>query len=162
MLPEKKKRLQEYAIMAGVGLFVLILLVVLVLYERARSRDALRLSTVSQLQASLQHYYQDHSAYPPSSTVPLALGSGIANCLGENGFNSYGSAPCVKKPYMPFIGRAPQDNSDDGYRYAPMDQTGNTCANEVACTDYSIDFYLETGVSGYSRGHHLMRPNGIQ
>lgn len=162
MLAEKKKRLQEYVIAGGGVLFISLLLVFLVQYEQARSRDGQRLGMISGLQSALQLYNLDRSTYPGTPTTPLALGSGISNCLGTKGFNSYGTTPCTTEPYLSYIERAPQINAQDDYLYTPLDASGSACSNQSGCPDYSIQFFLETGASGLKKGLHLLRPNGIQ
>ena len=54
---------------------------------RSRTRDAVRLGDVFQVQTALEYHFLDHNTYPDSSE-PLPIGSPTAACLSSQGWGS--------------------------------------------------------------------------
>lgn len=67
-----------------------IMAVVAVSSARARTRDAVRLSDVRQVQTGLELYFNDVNSYPDWPDF-FAIGRAVTICLGESGF----AASCV-------------------------------------------------------------------
>jgi len=81
-----------------------IMAVVAVSTARSRTRDAIRLSDVRQMQAGLELYFNDFNMYP--ATEGLALGTASTFCLSEKGFAS-SCVPSVETVYLEAVPATP-------------------------------------------------------
>ncbi len=70
------------AIVALIGTFA----AVAVSAARSKSRDAVRLSHVRQVQTALEDYFVANNAYPDGEVIPLGYGN--AGCLDTSGFQA--------------------------------------------------------------------------
>ena len=76
----------EALIAFGAIALIGVLCAVAVNTARAKQRDAVRLSSVRQVQSALENYFNESSAYPVSETL-LPLGDARASaCLSTDGF----------------------------------------------------------------------------
>ena len=62
---------------------------------RGQARDAVRLSSVRQIQSGMENYFNQKNMYPPG-TEGLALGIQETGCLGEEGF----AAACTGATFL--------------------------------------------------------------
>ncbi|PIX62542.1 hypothetical protein COV03_04390 [Candidatus Uhrbacteria bacterium CG10_big_fil_rev_8_21_14_0_10_41_26] len=92
-------KIEILVVTAIVGLLG-IMAVVSVMTARSRTRDAVRLSDVRQIQSGLELYFIDTNSYPIMGDV-TALGTAVASCLGVDGFG----APCATgdKTYLDVV-----------------------------------------------------------
>jgi type II secretory pathway pseudopilin PulG len=87
MNDQKRLVLIEILIVAAIIGLVSTLSAVAVSSARSNARDAVRLSSVRQIQASLENFFVVRNSYPVTDGV-ITLGSGSAACLTTDGFRS--------------------------------------------------------------------------
>ncbi|MBT3230443.1 hypothetical protein HN358_01495 [Candidatus Uhrbacteria bacterium] len=123
---------------------------------RSRTRDAVRMSDVRQVQAGLEVYFIGNNAYPESLDY-MALGTATTKCLTQNGFTSN----CTSGAYLEAVPSAPSAGLaglssclgvSDAYCY--LAQNG----------DYRIQFELEHNNSlvGLQKGANCATQDGLK
>lgn len=107
-----------------------------VMTARSRTRDAVRMSDIRQLQAGLEMYFIDHNTYPESLEF-IALGSATTRCLGVNGFGTN----CTNDgAYLEAIGTIPEAGLDE---LSACSGQPNAYCYLAQDGDYRIQFELE-------------------
>ena len=104
---------------------------------RAKGRDAVRLSELTQLQTAVETYYVDHGYYPQSCAGAWAWGgasSAFSSCV-----TNYITAITPS-----YIGSLPLDPGTNGYGYLYMSNTGGT--------DYKILSYYSAETKSEPQG----------
>lgn len=130
----------------------------LLFYEQAKSRDAVRASTIHQLQGSLELYARSRASYPPTTAGAITVGVEGRDCLGMGGFVGSSSQACTGKPY--FIFRTP---GGDSIEYMGIAADGSSpCTSSVGCPQYRVTFRQETGSVYGKKGFRVLTPAGIQ
>lgn len=133
--------------------------VVAVSSARQRTRDAVRLSDVRQVQVGLELYFNDSNSFPVA-VDEISLGEVSTICLGESGF----SASCVSEqetvyleivpspPTAGLTGKSSCENSNNGYCY-----TGGEGG-------YRVQFELENNNSllGLEKGLNCATETGLE
>lgn len=132
----------ELVVVIALVLLLSTLAVIALGSAREKARDAKRLSDVKQVQAVLELYFANASAYPESAE-PIPLGRGNARCLDATGFH----ATCTD-PYMQPIPADPKETAN--YLYQSGDEAG-----------YTITATLEGDMGGLSAGTVVASPSGI-
>lgn len=79
--------------------------VVAVSTARSRTRDAIRLSDIRQVQAGLELYFNDFNMYPEELGIPL--GTASTRCLSEAGFAA-SCTPSVETVYLDAVASTPR------------------------------------------------------
>lgn len=79
---------------------------------RAKSRDAMRISQLKEMQKALEMYYLDNGSYPSSSSAWHGTSSG---CFGGNGKTTLN--PLVTGNYISLIPEDPQPSGNLCYLY---------------------------------------------
>lgn len=93
----------EILIVAAIVGLLGISAIVAVTTARSRTRDAVRLGDVYQLQSALEYHFLDHNAYPIVGES-LAVGSPSATCMSSQGWSSAcGGDEEIYLPVAPFI-----------------------------------------------------------
>ncbi len=105
--------------------------------------DAKIVADIKQIQTALELYFNDHGAYPLTSTT-IALGSGNYSCLGDDGFTL---ASCLPPYYMRNLPSSP--NSSNPYYYHGLKN------------QYYMDFTLSAAVGNLPAGPNCATENGI-
>ena len=139
---------------------------------RQRSRDAIRLSDVKQIQTALELHFADQGAYPAQDPAVsyLALGLDTATndaiCFGSSAFDDDCSGHTSS-----YMATVPRDPSMSG---APATPTYCTASLAAPCeyayanqatgvlTAYRIYFSLEGAAGGLAAGAHVATLDGIQ
>ena len=126
---------------------------------RSRTRDAVRLSDVRQVQAGLELYFNDFNTYPvPTDVTPL--GQASTRCLSENGFSA-SCTPSLETVYMDVVSPTPTKGLKklsscggvtNAYCYLADDQS------------YVVQFELENNLDalGLTKGLNCARETGIE
>lgn len=113
----------QWLIFAGILGIVFAASIWLVGISRAKTRDAVRLADIKQIQAGLELFYQQHNNYPLSGEEGAPLGFASSKCLDEQGFG----ASCSAGAYLSYIPQAPSpadkqcSAADNMYRYFSED-----------------------------------------
>lgn len=124
---------------------------------RQKSRDAKRITDISQTQTALELYFIDQQGYPVVATA-LVLGAGAGQALSSAGFTT--TAGIGATVYM---GQVPANITPAGsdYIYTSTNADGTDCIG-APCASYNIGFELE-GITGrLLGGSHTANPAGIQ
>lgn len=146
----------EILIIASIVGILGITAVVAVTTARSRTRDAVRMSDVRQIQTGLEVYFIDHNTYP-QALEPIALGTPTTGCLSEQGFSS----SCSGGLYLEFVPGAPTSGlnelsscSDRSNAYCYVAENGN----------YRISFELEhdNPLIGLEKGLNCATENGLE
>ncbi|KKR89540.1 MAG: hypothetical protein UU36_C0024G0001, partial [Candidatus Uhrbacteria bacterium GW2011_GWE2_41_1153] len=123
---------------------------------RSRTRDAVRMSDVRQIQAGLELFFIDHNAYP-ESVEATALGTPTTGCLSEQGFSSN----CADGLYLEAVPSTPTSGlnqlsscSDRSNAYCYFAENGN----------YRISFELEhdNPLIGLVKGLNCATESGLE
>ena len=145
----------EILIIAGIIGILGVTAVVAVSTARSRTRDAVRMSDVRQLQAGLELYFIDHNEYPESLEYK-ALGTVGTMCLSEQGFSSV----CNGNVYLESVGATPSSGleglsscSDISNAYCYLAENG----------DYRVQFELEHNnpIIGLQEGLNCATQTGL-
>ncbi len=129
-------------VIAVIGL--LSLLTVLALgQKREQMRDIERLSNLRDIQAHLELYFVNHSAYPVVTAPGKELGGSDTSCLNNTGFAPTGCAD-------PIMTNLPKDPGEFQYIYSSADGS-----------NYTILAELEGEIEGF-RGKLQVTPSFIQ
>lgn len=123
---------------------------------RQRSRDAKRITDISQLQTALELYFADEQGYPVTATPPLVLGGASAKTLSSAGFAAAVSGTA-------YMGQVPVNLTPGGadYEYRSTNNNGSDCTSGK-CPSYVIIFNLEDITGRLLGGQHTANPAGIQ
>jgi len=131
--------------------------IVAVTTARSRTRDAVRLSDVFQVQTSLEYHFLDHNAYPTVGEA-IAIGSPTAACMSNQGWST--SCTSDEEIYLSAAPFVPSSGLDDlsgceGYANAYCyvgDEEG-----------YRIEFELEhaNALLELQKGLNCATENGI-
>lgn len=132
--------------------------VVAVSTARSRTRDAVRLSDVRQMQAGLELYFNDFNMYPEALGVPV--GTASTRCLGESGF----AASCslsVETVYLDAIGATPAKGLK---RLSACGEENNAYCYLGVNGEYRIQFELENDnpLLGLLKGVNCATEVGIE
>ena len=140
-------------VIAIIGLLASVVLLALN-SARAKSRDAKRIADMRQVASAMELYFNDHSAYPTSSSnnAPAAFGS-EANLKTLLTPQYIGQLPTEPTPQDGSCGVS--GNSSNQYYWL-----GQTNLNSGAA--YTITFCLGGVTGGYGAGAHTLTPAGIQ
>ncbi len=127
-----------------------------VMTARSRTRDAVRMSDVRQLQAGLEMFFIDYNTYPESLDY-MALGAATTQCLTSQGFTSSCSEGGYLEavPTMPSAGlKGLSSCSDLSNMYCYAAENG----------DYRIHFELEydNPLIGLEKGINCVTPGGLE
>lgn len=126
-----------------------------VMTARSRTRDAVRMSDVRQMQVGLEMYFIDHNVYPEALEY-VALGTATTQCLGVDGFRSN----CSDGAYLEAVAAIPSAglkglSSCDGRSgaYCYLAENG----------DYRIQFELEhdNPLVGLQKGINCATESGL-
>lgn len=135
---------------------------------RQKSRDAKRLADIRQVQTAISLFSTDRqdSGYPengPAGNVVLALGTGNAAKLCDQGFVAAGTA-CTNQLYMGQVPADPDSPTQDYDYESFIDLVPNNCnaGSGNICISYTIDFTLEGAAGGLALGAHVADPSGIR
>lgn len=150
-------RIEILVIALVVGLLG-IMAIVAVSSARSRTRDAIRLSDIRQIQAGLELYFNDHSEYPQANGIPL--GTASTYCLGGSGFAASCSGS-IETVYLEAIAATPDKGldqlsscgaEDDAYCYLGVDG------------EYRLQFELERAnqLLGLSKGINCATEYGLE
>src|SRR3989344_922774 len=123
--------------------------------SRARTRDAVRVSNVRQIQAALENYITATNAYPPGEAVPL--GATETACLGESGFAS----SCNGKTYLKIV-PATESKGLDGLSSCGAAANAFCYLAIQDASGYRIQFELERdwADAGLRKGINCASPEG--
>ena len=105
---------------------------------RSKTRDAIRLSDVRQLQAGLELYFNDYNVYPETSEV-RALGQASTQCLSENGFSPT-CTPSIELVYLEAIATTPKQGLK---KLSSCSDQSNAYCFAAINGEYRIQFELE-------------------
>jgi Tfp pilus assembly protein PilE len=148
----------EVLIIAGVIGLLGLLAVVAVTSARAKTRDAIRVSDVRQIQAGAELYFNDVSQYP-QTVEPIAIGEAVTSCLTDQGFVATCS-PTTEVVYLDVVPAAPKQglkgaSSCGGVRNAYCFSGSNG--------EYRIQFELERANSllGLEKGVNCATESGL-
>lgn len=155
-MEEQQRKIVELLVVLFVIGVIGALCAVAVNAARARSRDAVRISNVRQVQSALENAFNAGNAYPAGEGI--ALGSGAAACLGEDGF----AAACQGRTFLRVV-PATDGKGLDGLSF---------CAGvaDAACylslreeSTYRIQFELERDwrEAGLAKGLNCASPEGV-
>lgn len=117
----------------------------------AQSRDAFRISAITQLKTALELYYAVNDQYPHQ--YQLVLGQKAAQCLPGNsaGFIAAKDKQCVD-PIMSLVPRDP-DAPNREFRYSGFTAAKTPCrAIGQVCTAYLFTFQLEKDSGPFKNG----------
>ena len=115
--------LVQWLVFAGVLALVILIAVWAASVSRAKSRDAIRMADIKQIQSGLELFYNNNKAYSTAPAEGLLLGTTSTNCLDETGFKS----GCSGTVYLGYIPAAPEpadkkcSAADNLYRYYSPD-----------------------------------------
>jgi len=112
--------------------------VILINQEKAKTRDAKRLSDITRLQAAFEFLFNDTNSYDGAA---------------QNGCAKFGDpvSRCNLQKYLPGIANF-RDPSGGNYVVTVVPKQDN----------YEIMFHLEKSHSDYEAGKHTLSPAGIQ
>ncbi|MCG2687484.1 hypothetical protein L6260_01625 [Candidatus Parcubacteria bacterium] len=125
----------EVLIIAAIIGILGITAVIAVSTARSRTRDAVRMSDVRQMQAGLELYFINHNEYPQSAEY-IPLGMAGTSCLAEQGF----LAVCNDNTYLESIGATPATGLDG---LSSCGDISNAYCYVAEDGDYRIGFELE-------------------
>lgn len=106
-----------------------------VMTARSRTRDAVRMSDIRQVQAGLEVYFGNNNTYPESSDY-IALGSVTTSCLTDNGFTS----SCSDGKYLEAVPATPSSGLKG---YSSCSGASDAYCYIAQNGDYRISFELE-------------------
>lgn len=124
---------------------------------RQKSRDAKRITDISQTQTALELYFADKDTYPVVA-APAVLGASSAAMLSGGGFTAAGSGSGAT-----YMGQVPANITPGGadYSYYSTNADGSACTSS-ACVNYIINFTLEGPTGRLLPGNHTANSAGIQ
>lgn len=126
---------------------------------RSKTRDAIRLSDVRQLQAGLELFFVDYNIYPEALEV-RALGTASTQCLSENGFSPTCSQS-IESVYLEAIAGTPKNGLKE--LSSCGDQVNAYCYIAVN-GEYRIQFELENSnpLLELQKGINCATENGLE
>jgi len=128
---------------------------------RQKSRDAKRISDMTQMNNALELYFANNKGYPSApSGIPTALVTGgIANSLPSAPQPADGVCPTVVYPQPPL----PSTVYGTDYYYLP---SGTSYLGPDGITqvypDYGYYFCLGNQTGNFAPGMHVLTPKGLQ
>lgn len=124
---------------------------------RLKSRDAKRITDISQTQTALELYFADNQGYPVVA-ASVILGGASAQTLSGAGLTAAGGASGTT-----YMGQVPANITPGGadYSYRSTNNDGSACTSG-ACPSYVINFTLEDITGRLAAGTHTANPAGIQ
>jgi general secretion pathway protein G len=145
----------EILIIAAIIGILGITAVVAISTARSRTRDAVRMSDIRQLQAGLELFFIDHNAYPEALEY-TALGYTGTMCLSSSGFSSV----CESNVYLESVGKAPSGGLND---MSSCSDISNAYCYLAQDGDYRIQFELEhdNPVIGLVKGLNCASHRGL-
>jgi len=122
---------------------------------RSRTRDAVRMSDVRQLQAGLEMYFIDFNTYPESLDY-MALGTVTARCLTSAGFTSN----CSDGTYLEAVPAIPSSGLK---QLSSCSDISNAYCYAAENGDYRINFELEHAnpLIGLEKGINCATESGL-
>ena len=111
---------------------------------RIKSRDAKRVSDISQLKTAIELYFNDQGYYPAEG-VPVSLGTGTKLVLCDVGFVASASSCNSNKIYM---GKVPRNPGPNGMEY--------TYTSITSSENYNLAYSLEQGTSSLPSGYNTV------
>lgn len=146
----------EILIIAAIVGILGITAVIAVTTARSRTRDAVRMSDVRQIQTGLEVYFVDHNTYPESLSA-IALGTPTTRCLSEQGFSS----SCSDELYLEVVPSAPTSGLDE---LSSCSDRSNAYCYIAENGDYSISFELEhdNPLIGLEKGLNCATEDGLK
>lgn len=142
MINRKGFTLIELLVVIAIIGLLLTLAVIALHSARTKTRDAIRLTDLREIQSRLELYFTDKNSYP-ATTESVVLGRGNAVCLNAEGLKPTGCA----NPYMSQI---PADPGAYLYEYSSED--GLT---------YTIMATLEGAMNGLTAGKIRITPSDV-
>ena len=134
-----------------------VMAVVAVSTARSRTRDAIRLSDVRQVQAGLELAFNNSNTYPEAADA-IPLGEGNARCLSTDEFTS--SCVSTDQVYLEIVPATPTD----GLTGLGVCQTSkNAYCYKGAASGYRIEFEMENEnpILGLQKGLNCASESGI-
>ena len=127
-----------------------------VMTARSRTRDAVRMSDVRQLQAGLEIYFVDFNTYPESLNY-TALGTATTQCLASAGFTSN----CSDNTYLEAVPAIPSSGLDE---LSSCSDTSNAYCYAAENGEYRINFELEHAnpLIGLQKGINCATESGLE
>ena len=111
---------------------------------RIKSRDAKRVSDISQLKTAIELYFNDQGYYPAEG-VPVSLGTGTKLVLCDVGFVASASSCNSNKIYM---GKVPRNPGPNGMEY--------TYTSITSSENYNLAYSLEQGTASLPSGYNMV------
>lgn len=134
-----------------------VMAVVAVSTARSRTRDAIRLSDIRQVQTGLELAFNNSNQYPESADA-MPLGEGNARCLSSDGFTS--NCGTSDQVYLEIVPATPTD----GLTGLSVCQTAkNAYCYKGGTSGYRIEFEMENDnpVLGLQKGVNCASESGI-
>lgn len=135
---------------------------------RVKARDSKRISDIKQVQNALEAYYSNNGQYP-AVVVPVTTGLGSADldtlCNSAAGFVSATTdASCSGATGALYMARVNENPGPGGtkYKYTPS-PSNPACTNAAGspCSNYTINFVLETATGSFEAGCYSATPDGL-
>lgn len=125
---------------------------------RSKTRDAVRLSDVRQMQAALELYFNDFNAYP-EQTEAIPLGQASTRCLSENGFSA-SCTPSLETVYMEAVAATPRKGLKNVSKCGDINNAYCYVGQGYV---YKVEFELENNNSllGLTKGLNCATPAEI-
>lgn len=125
---------------------------------RAKSRDAKRLSDMTQMNTGLALYFASNRGYPTSPNgIPSALVPYYASNIPQN--PRPGDGVCDSLTYDPPV---PNGTSAGQYYYYPSGTLYMGTENVNVYPEYAYYFCLGDQTGNFSGGIHVMTPQGVR
>lgn len=135
-----------------------VMAVVVVSTARSRTRDAIRLSDVRQVQAGLELAFNDANTYPEFEEI-TPLGVGNARCLSTDGFNS--NCGTSERVYLEVVPATPTDGLSG---LSVCGTSKNAYCYLGGSSGYRIEFEMENDnpILGLQEGLNCASESGIE
>ncbi len=146
----------EILVVAAIIGLLGIMAVVSVVTARSRTRDAVRLSDIRQIQGGLELYFIDSNAYPITDEV-IALGAASTSCLSVDGLG----APCaIDETYLDVVPFTPTSGLNGA---SVCNGYSNAYCYYSNGDDYYVQFELEHNNPQLElqKGVNCAKPSGL-
>lgn len=134
---------------------------------RVKARDSKRISDIKQVQNALEAYYSNNGQYPAEARIGVNTGLGSADydtlCNSAAGFVADTTdVSCSGANGALYMARVNENPGPGGtkYKYTPA-VAGCTNAAGSPCSNYTINFVIETVTGSFEAGCYSATPDGL-